>query len=307
MENKQKTIKIPLPDVNSATDLSDESQRNALELAQLRMDSITEKVTESLQIGQAILNTLCPALEDFGNMIIKAQEFAVAMKPLLEIIQQISVSFAKAILDFQIPSLSEERKQELLESHQKWGKLGWTWFQNAPFYLYNSPPLDVNDANSKVKSFCSPQSVESIFDDLRRQNIKKSDLESAIFCYHNRQYKACSLLLFSLIDAKIIRKQSKDKPRRPVGVTAVRNLRGQFEENKNEQMFFTMLCYANLFACLETIFENGHDFKCEPVTINRNFVDHGMNQRRVRKRDCIQLFLVLNNLMYFLDDSSKSI
>lgn len=52
---------------------------------------------------------------------------------------------------------------------------------------------------------------------------------------------------------------------------------------------------------LETLFAGGKGFKSEPDTLNRNYIGHGMNRRAVRKRDCIQLFLALNNLMHFFD------
>lgn len=109
-------------------------------------------------------------------------------------------------------------------------------------------------------------------------------------------------MLFGLIDAKLIRVQSRSKGKRKVGASAVRQLKSAFEETKDGQVFYTMLFCSNLFASLETIFAYGNDFKDEPDIINRNFVDHGMNHKRIRRRDCIQLFLVLNNLMYFLSE-----
>jgi len=60
-----------------------------------------------------------------------------------------------------------------------------------------------------------------------------------------------------------------------------------------------------MFACFEKFFENGNDFRKEPKLINRNFIAHGMNRRDVRKRDCIQLFLALYNLVDFLDFISE--
>lgn len=166
--------------------------------------------------------------------------------------------------------------------------------------FYDNPPTDMKDANAKVKHLCTMQGMESIFSQLREQKINHEDLESAIFCFRNKQYKACALMLLGLIDAKLIRVQSRSKGKRKVGASAVQQLKTRFEENREEQVFYTMLFCSNLFACLETIFAYGNDFKDEPNIINRNFVDHGMNRRRIRKRDCIQLFLVLNNLMYFL-------
>ncbi len=69
-----------------------------------------------------------------------------------------------------------------------------------------------------------------------------------------------------------------------------------------EYFFYYILCFYGLIECLNKFFEDGHDFREEPKVINRNFIDHGMNQRRVRRKDCIQLFLALHNLVELLDN-----
>ena len=111
----------------------------------------------------------------------------------------------------------------------------------------------------------------------------------------------CVIVGFSVAhsDKSKLRKQPKGAKRRPVGGSAVKELKKQ--EEQNETMFFTMLHCLNLFACLEVFFADARDFRVEPPTINRNYIDHGMNQRVVRKRDCIQLFLALNNLLFFYE------
>ena len=205
------------------------------------------------------------------------------------------------------PELSDDQRNKLIEAYRQWGRYGWTCILSAPIKLYNRPPLDINEANARVKQYCTPQCIDILFDDLREQRVRKEDLESAIHCFTMKEYKACSLILFGLIDAKLIRLQPKRRDRRrPSGSRAVNKLIDQFGNKLDEVMIYTTLRYVNLFECLKTIFSDGDDFSREPAVINRNFVDHGMNTKRVRKRDCIQLFLVLNNLMIFLSDEQIS-
>jgi len=66
-------------------------------------------------------------------------------------------------------------------------------------------------------------------------------------------------------------------------------------------MLFIAMFYTNLFACLKKVFESGKDFKNQPDVINRNFLDHGMMTNKVRKKDCIQLFLLYYNMLELLD------
>lgn len=301
MENEKDKI-VESADDNENSDVSEAPHVSAFDIFNSRIKDITDNVAKSLLFGQEMYESMRPIFENLGNMAARMQDIYKNMVPVLEVFQQTLASIANAIAGISIPSLSEERKQEILESHLQWGKLGWSWFQDASMDFYDDPPVDIRDANAKVKHLCSLQGLESIFDQLREQKINHEDLESAIFCFRNRQYKACALMLFGLIDAKLIRVQPRGNGTRMVGAGAVRQLKTQFEGSKDKQVFYTMLFCSNLFACLETIFAYGNDFKNEPNIINRNFVDHGMNRKRIRKRDCIQLFLVLNNLMLFLSE-----
>lgn len=301
MEDEKKTIVVPLPNEESPAELHPAQLSNSMHTMQSRLVTIAEMLAKNVDFGQT-MSVMRSALESFADTLSKVYDFSVTMKPMLEAFQQISARISEAVRNIKIPELTEQRKQELLESHERWGQFGWSWFQNGPLNFYNTPPLNYNDANNSVKPLCSSQAIENLFDDLRQQNVNHADLELAIFCYRNKQYKACTLILFGLIDAKLIRKQPINVKRREVGSIAVGLLKGQFEEQKDEQAFYTILHSANLIACLETLFAPGKNFKKEPPIVNRNFVNHGMNQRKVRKRDCIQLFLALNNLLYFLDD-----
>lgn len=303
MEIPEKTITISLPDDNTTIESSDTHLSEAMEIFQNRIIAITQNLTNTFQVGQTIAQVMEPALEKIAKSILSAQELSTALKPLQSAFERISTVLSDTIVNITIPELSDEQKKEVLESHQQWGKMGWTWFQDESLDFYDAPPTSFSEANTKVKPLCSAKNMKTLFNDLRNQKIKKDDLESAIYCYNAKQYKACSLLLFGLIDAKLIKMQPKtEKKRRAVGGGAVKWAKKQFDMNPNMQAFRIMLCYTNLFTCLETFYADGDNFKSEPFVINRNFVSHGMSQRRVRKRDCIQLFLALSNLAYCMED-----
>lgn len=304
MDNENREIHFPLSDENGTdTATSPDTMEEARAKMKSNLEHIVGGIAQSFSVAHELAETIRPALENFARM---AQEVSATMKPIVEAIQQVATSFAKAIADFQVPTITEERKQELIASYQKWGEYGWTLYPDVPFDAFGEFPENLKAANATMMSFCSKYATNRLFEKLREQRIKKEDLEAAILCYDNRQYKACALILFGIIDAKLIRKQKRKygEKYRPSGSKAIKRLREQFEGNDKEEMLFTMLLFANLFTCLETLFANGDDFKIEPATINRNFVSHGMTRRPVRQRDCIQLFLVLYNLMQFFEFAS---
>lgn len=225
------------------------------------------------------------------------------ISPIQDVMKEISEKLSNLFVNLQIPDIPDERVQELLAHHIRWGELGWSAIPNAPVTIFARDPGNVQDAAKMAMAYCRDKDMRLLFSTLKEKNIRKSDLNEAIFCYDHRQYKACALLLFGIIESKIIRKQSKhSNKRRKIGLRATQNLKEKFDTQfDTQQMLFSMLSCANLFSCLETFFADGEDFRREPQAINRNFVAHGMNTREVRKRDCIQLFLVLDNLMDFLD------
>lgn len=299
MSKDKESIYIPLPDKDSPSDFSFETQENAFHLLQQSFSKITETITRQMASTEAVTNILTSAVENLRESISNAINTEIVTQALVAGLQEFKNSIAKTVASFDLPDFTEEERQKILESHEKWGKYGWTWIPSAPIKIFHAPPLDIDDANTKAEQYCSSEEIEETFQKLRTYNLQQNDLESAIYCYHNEQYKACALLLFGLIEAPLIKRQKSAKPK--VGSKAVDRIKGQINEEEKSKLFFTVLCCTNLFSCLEKVFENAHDFKVEPFVINRNFVAHGMSTRRIEKRDCIQLFFILQNLLQFLD------
>ena len=134
--------------------------------------------------------------------------------------------------------------------------------------------------------------------------VKKSDLTEAISCFNAKHYKSCAMILFSLIESKLIRVQDVDPTHekwRKVSKGAVEKVMKMTDDHISEEALFSTLRQANLASALAKVFEGGDDFKKQPIVINRNFLLHGMLHRRVLKRDCIQLFLILHSTVIHLD------
>ena len=223
------------------------------------------------------------------------QMMASIRKPIQEIVHSYTSTIAGLIARLTIPRISEERKQELIAASQNWGNFGWALLPED--FFSNECPDNIADADKIGRGLYNSQRMTDIFIQLRVKKIKKSDLEEAIFCFKHRKYKACSLILFSFIDAIFIKKHPLQKEKRPVGLGAIKSYRQKCETESNiESTFFQFLRFLNVMTCLEAMFAYGYNFRREPEIINRNFVEHGMSRRNVRKKDCIQLFLVLYNL-----------
>ena len=217
-------------------------------------------------------------------------------------LREMAHQLSNAVVNFRIPTVTEEEQKRLIESSQLWGQYGWTYIPSMPLKMYHTPPENIKAANKLAIKYCSDKEMNKLFKHLEKWKLHSADLDSAVFCFQNRQYKACALLLCGMIDSKLIRMQSS--PNRPVGANAVKWLKTSYEDDR-ERLLVEVLFATNLFAYLGKLFACGKGFMNEPDTLNRNYIGHGMNRRTVRKRDCIQLFLALNNLMQFLDFSQS--
>ena len=226
---------------------------------------------------------------NIARSFVKMSEY---LSPLLTAFQENLIDILAKIT---VPTYTDEDKRRLMNHYIQWGALGWTTVPAAPYRLFRDGPSHFDDPHKALLAYCPPSAMETLFQSLRHQRMNHKDLNSAIFNYQQKHYKACALLLFSLIDARLIRDQPKQS-NRLVGARAVKKWKEK-KGNQAEQFFFANLSYLNLTACLEALFAKSDNFQQEPATINRNFLAHGMNTRPVRKRDCIQLFLALHNLL----------
>ena len=233
------------------------------------MNSVIKKNQASvLGLLQSNMNY---ALEPFKNSVLGRmqelldvwkQAFAVKydFSALSESAHRMSEIISESVQRIRIPDLSEERKQEIIEAHKLWGSYGWTMnpCENAK-KIFEYMPTDKKSADTIALKQCSGQKMKQIFEIISEtRRVKKADFEEAVFDYNHRQYKSCALILFSLVDAVLIRLQKKSDlkgKRREVGLRAVSKAKTRTETDINVQMLFIAMFYTNLFACLEKLGE----------------------------------------------------
>ena len=224
--------------------------------------------------------------------------YSTCLQEYLSVAMQNMINVTSSIMEIMRLWANREGLFDKSLSYMNWGKFGWTYIPFAPPNLFDNEPRDFYNANSIVKNICTNKNMYSLFDIINSMPVNKEDFGEAVFCYKNRKYKACSLLLFGIIDSFFIKAQgkrslNKNKPRRKVSEKAIE----EFKEPIKTLPESEHALFNNLFSCLKVMFSNANDFAKSPV-INRHIVAHGMGAK-VKKRDCIQLFLALYNLMEF--------
>lgn len=261
----------------------------------------TSNVLQNIDLSffSALAEKINTAMSWYAN---NADTIMAGMKAALasfsEISQSILSSISESLQCIHIPEISEEQKKELLESYEHWGKYGWTVPPFAGIGCFNNCPLSLMEADKIALQYCRKTDMQMLFSELEDICIRKRDIREAIYCYNARQYKACALILFSIIDSRLIRLQGRKTEKYSVGAGAIakyKKIVGQ-QTSDNGKLFLS-LSYANLFPCLFSVFEDTNNFSKKTTVINRNYLDHGMSCKTVRRKDCIKLFLLLYNLL----------
>lgn len=263
------------------------------------------------KLAEVIANEFLPAFQDIVKPL---ADFKKAFAPVLQALKDFNKviddslsSLKKALSGISIPSFSDEEKQALIDSFTQWGKYGWTIIPDGDYDLFFTAPQSQHEANKIADKIMNKDSMDRLFEEtLLLDGVKKDDYNEAVFLYQNQKYKSCAMMLFSLIDAKFIRMHKKEetsrKRRRDTGYSAadivLKRLDKEFDLS---QKFIYVLTYGNLLSCIKEFFKYGDDFKVKTTVINRNLLDHGMTSKKVRKRDCKQLFLLYYNILQLLN------
>ncbi len=269
---------------------------------------ILEKFLQEVQNKKVSIEPTMNRIQDSINQMGNSVQKALGnLSEEIAILTNFTAILTRAVKNINLPSISEESKNQMLYSYKKWGETGWTPPPNADINLFYQPPLDLKSSNKIIRKITNQEEMEYLFNRLSNVNkLRKSDLNEAINCFRCKNYKACGLILFSLIDAKLIRMQIKSdlngRGYRATGKRAGINLFEKAESKViDENMFFLTLRCINLVNALSVLFENGNDFKIQPKVINRNYLCHGMFHRRVTRKDCVMLFLFIYNFITFFE------
>lgn len=268
---------------------------------------------KTIEIGNQISEHFIPVLQNFWETIQPKltaitqtlRENVHRILPLyLEISRDLTEHIGKMIESIQSPLISDEWKNELKDSFEQWGKFGWTIPPNADVGLFFEKPVNRDDAYKKIQPYINKEGMETLFDILMKMKyIRKSDLKEAIIDYENKRYKSCVMVLFAIIDSRIIRLQeSKKGKRRPHGYRGANLFFENIQDDENIKMtLMDLLSKYSVLAFMKVVFESGDDFKKQPDEINRNFIDHGMFHRKVTQRDCKKMFLLLYNFINLVE------
>lgn len=242
--------------------------------------------------------------EDIALKIQEAQRLAATIVPRIQksliLWEEYAPKIYNIISQLDSPEYETERRIQLIKSYSKWGSYGWTYCMKVPLTQFGNEPKSLIEADTYMQKYCTFDTVTNIKNRLSEISISKDDLEEAFDCYQNKRYKACSLILFSIIDNLLISRGIIKRQKKAVGLSAIKEIKSKEQSEFEKNPLIAYFIFLNIMECLTKMFESGNDFKEQPEVINRNFVAHGMYQKKITDLDCFKVWSALYSLAILL-------
>ena len=209
-------------------------------------------------------------------------------------------AWRKVLLEFRpLVENFEKNYDSYCLSCEQWGKYGWSFIPDMLIYVFYEVPKTQLEADKIGLSYTNQSVIHELFLKLHREKLSKDFLEEAIFCYENKKYTACASLLFSLIDAELISCKFNGTNKKVGKAAADKIDRALKDIHNSDHRMVELLFWSNLNGIISEYFASANNFTNEGKKINRNFLLHGMTKHKVLKKDCIKLFVFLDNMTQF--------
>ena len=180
--------------------------------------------------------------------------------------------------------------EKLAEGSKRWGEYGWIPPEGLSLAQIANPPETLLEADGVALACIGEPELEELFEFLLQIVPKRKDMQEAIRLFQEKRYKPTAMMLCSLIECELIKADDRDRWRDPRHV--IRRVTEELPESGMAVISLPALSFAyNYF------FKSAANFNRETEgELNRNMLQHGMMYKPVRKKTCIKLFLLLQEV-----------
>lgn len=136
-------------------------------------------------------------------------------------------------------------------------------------------------------------------------NAENHYYKSFAILYRNKEFFGCCMILFALIEQKLRLHAATDGQPDNLVPKAMDDIfkNMNFKYGIYSSHPSRVLCQKSLSYLINLYYKNADGFVCEPDSMNRNFLLHGMAKRQYTHKDCIQLMCILDYLCHFEEES----
>lgn len=227
--------------------------------------------------------------------------------PKIEISEELLSLFEKIISRIKDAPISEKIKIETIKKAIEYANFGLTYLIGSTYD--DLPDINENLANQICDDFSKSDKYETLKDKVKNlEFINEQQVEEAFLCFENGFYYSCVSVLFEIVERELLSKQSfkigSNSRRKTVDRKKISKMKENLSYGNSISEYFIGMNFLYLSSYY---FNDANDFIDEsfdkfPV-INRNYIAHGMTNRKVTKNDCVKLMMYI----YYIDSLYKMI
>lgn len=225
----------------------------------------------------------------------------------IEISEELLSLFEKISSRTKEALIPEKIKMEITKKAIEYANLGLTYLISSTYD--DLPDINENLANQICDDFSKSDKYETLKDKVKNlEFINEQQVEEAFLCFENGFYYSCISVLFEIIERELLSKQSikigSNNRRKTVDRKKISEMKEILSYESSISEYFIEMNFLYLSSYY---FNDANDFIDEsfdkfPV-INRNYIAHGMTNRKVTKNDCVKLMMYI----YYIDSLYKMI
>ena len=174
---------------------------------------------------------------------------------------------------------------------ERWGRHGWVILENMSVNVIFNCPDSCTDANRLCHKYAK-ELLPELRTSLPSKVRKSKDAQEMFELYDEGHLKSCAMMACSLIDGelfnwKIAKTRNRHIRSTPVGLVTA-------SETAAQSAAIDLISIVEVY---NHFFQSGRGFdRSLEGELNRNFLMHGMMNKRVTKTACLKLFLLLDKL-----------
>lgn len=198
--------------------------------------------------------------------------------------------------------------QNIKDAGERWGNF--KWIPNLPNTIMKDIFKNITEEVTKEEAdiFMSEKldekTEELLFSTIRdylcdyQRNVVTFD--EALQCFRSGLHTSCCVCLFALIDEAFLKAQKIDTCGKKYRSLSNKAAEKFYDENPANHFNFIAVA---LKTAIVNIFKAGNDFVVSDDDLYRNYISHGMNERKPDKTDCLKLFVILYNVYFAFEHS----
>lgn len=188
--------------------------------------------------------------------------------------------------------LNEIEWKQIAEGSRKWGEFGWVPHDGMIFSDIKNPPENLNKADKMALHLFTKNNYDKLCCQLIEDIKRKADIKEALALFNEHRYKPAAMMVCSLIEYELLHRQDYRKNRKPI------NTIKKFEAEM-PVAGIELITTPALIKSYDYFFRSGNNFDRDiEGELNRNFLQHGMMYKPVRKKTCTKLLLLLQAVAF---------